>query len=203
MEEKGKKSRKAWKKFGFPEIYLEGLKEEKKELLKMAEISIWIDVYDDLFSDFDPRPYSQRALSDDFLREAKKASEDKSTGTVELRFLAPAEQRNFAEEKLIKKRLLTHFQKHASLLGKEIADHRKKGIILTGLGFSLMVLAAYIAANDLKDILQSILMVFLEPSGWFITWVGLEKIVYTAGQKKADFNFYRRMAKSRIIFTSY
>jgi hypothetical protein len=197
------RNRKLWKKFGFPEIYLESLKDEKRKLLKMAEVSIWIDVYDDLFSDFDPRPYSQRALSDDFLREAKKASEDKSTGTIELRFLVPSEQRNFADEKLIKKRLYDHFQKHAAILGREISNQRKKGIILTSMGFALMILAAYIALNSLKDILQSIMLVFLEPSGWFITWVGLEQIVYTSGQKKSDFDFYKRMSKCKIIFTSY
>lgn len=46
--------------------------EETEKILEMSEISIWLDNYDDIFSDFDPRPYSQRSLSDDFLAEAKK-----------------------------------------------------------------------------------------------------------------------------------
>ena len=36
---------------------------EKQDLLSKGEISILLDTYDDIFSDFDPRPYSQRALS--------------------------------------------------------------------------------------------------------------------------------------------
>ena len=59
----------------------------KKKLLQLSEISLIIDTYDDIFSDFDPRPYSQRALSDDFLLEARKASKDKVSGTFELNFL--------------------------------------------------------------------------------------------------------------------
>ena len=47
-------------------------KHEIKELLEKTQISLWLDDYADIFSDFDPRPFSQRALSDDFLNEAKK-----------------------------------------------------------------------------------------------------------------------------------
>ena len=53
---------------------------EQTALLKKSEISLSLDNYDDIFSDFDPRPFSQRALSDDFLIEAKKASRDKVSG---------------------------------------------------------------------------------------------------------------------------
>ena len=36
--------------------------------------------YDAMFSVFDPRPYAQRALSDDFLNEAKRAVRDRESG---------------------------------------------------------------------------------------------------------------------------
>ena len=50
-------------------------KEEQINAKKFREgnISIVLDSYDDLFSDFDPRPYRIRALSDDFLLECKKS----------------------------------------------------------------------------------------------------------------------------------
>ena len=38
----------------------------KQALLELAEISILLDSYDDIFSDFDPSPYSERTLSDDY-----------------------------------------------------------------------------------------------------------------------------------------
>lgn len=37
-----------------------------------AEISIWLDSYNDIFSDFDSRPISLRSLSDDFITQVKK-----------------------------------------------------------------------------------------------------------------------------------
>ena len=99
----------------------EGKKEEsrtskdiqaKQELLAKSEISLILDTYDDIFSDFDPRPYEERALSDDFLLEAKKASRDKATGTIELIFMMPAGKRDTHKESLIKRRLRDHFRKH-------------------------------------------------------------------------------------------
>ncbi len=49
----------------------------QKELLNKARLSIWLDIYDDIFSDFDSRPFHERALSDDFIHEAKKMAKEK------------------------------------------------------------------------------------------------------------------------------
>src|SRR3989339_701864 len=63
--------------------------EEKQSIRHISQVSMWLDGYDDIFSDFDPRPYSQRSLSDDFLSEAKKVSSGKTGDRLELRFLIP------------------------------------------------------------------------------------------------------------------
>lgn len=46
---------------------------KRKELLNKFEISLWLNSYNDLYSDFDPRPNYQRAISQDFLDESKRA----------------------------------------------------------------------------------------------------------------------------------
>jgi hypothetical protein len=43
-----------------------------KEIPDVFEISIWLDSYNDIFSDFDSRPFSERTVSDDFLSEVRK-----------------------------------------------------------------------------------------------------------------------------------
>lgn len=85
--------------------------EEKRKIFEISEVSLWLDSYDDIFSDFDPRPYSQRALSDDFLEEAKKAVKEKKTGELELRLLVPHSQRDLEKEIIIKRRLREYFKK--------------------------------------------------------------------------------------------
>ena len=77
--------------------------QEKRQLLQLSEVSLWVDNYDEFFSDFDPRPYSQRTLSDDFLHEAKKAVREKASGKVELTLLIPKNKRAKEIENVIKK----------------------------------------------------------------------------------------------------
>ena len=48
-----------------------------KQLALLRDISIWLETYDDIFSDFDPKAYSERVLSDDFLVEIRKVSYEK------------------------------------------------------------------------------------------------------------------------------
>jgi hypothetical protein len=111
---------------------------EFKELLAKGEVSLQLDTYDDIFSDFDPRPYSSRALSVDFLGEATRATREKS-GQLELRFLIPQHERKKALESVIKKRLRAHFERHVVLLKKEHSEQVEKGIIVVIVGFLLML----------------------------------------------------------------
>ncbi len=172
-------------------------------LLQLSEISLQIDTYDDIFSDFDPRPYSQRALSDDFLIEAKKASRDKPSGTIELTFLMPRERRDGTEEVLIKRRLREHFKKHYLQLIDEMHTIRKRGMIMACLGILFITLASYIASIANGSFFMHFLVVVLEPAGWFTAWTGLDEIYYTAKQKQPDLEFYEKMSNAEIAFSSY
>ncbi len=174
----------------------------KHELLRKSEISILLDVYDDIFSDFDPRPFPQRALSDDFLLEAKKATKDRE-GAFQLRFMIPHKKRRLDHEVLIKKRLRDHFRKHMILLELEVAKTKKQGGIMAFAGAFMLVLATLISIYGGDHIWTHILLVLLEPAGWFTAWTGLDEVYYTARQKKPDLDFYQKMSNVEIIFISY
>jgi len=176
------------------------LTQEAKELLEKSQISIWLDTYDDIFSDFDPRPFSVRALSDDLLVEAKKAVREKKEA-LELRFLIPQAERKPEQEAIIKKRLHEHFRKHRNILEKEIKGTIRKGIFLAFFGFVLMAAATFLAYTQ-KKMLSTFLRVLFEPAGWFSIWFGLEQIFYKAGEKKPDLEFYKKMSKVEITFSS-
>jgi hypothetical protein len=177
---------------------------EKTELLKQSEISLILDTYDDIFSDFDPRPYSERALSDDFLIEAKKAMKDKPSGIVELKFLIPTHERDLINEVLIKKRLREHFKKHINLIGNERKKARKKGAILAFVGMILMFLASFIILKySDKQLLFSFLITLLEPASWFLFWEGLNYAIFESRSLNPDLEFYKRMSKCEISFRAY
>lgn len=166
-------------------------------------ISLSLDSYDDIFSDFDPRPYSDRSLSVDFIDEARRASIDKPSGGVELRLLVPKSLRDEEEEKVIKKRLKSHFEKHAKILDSQRRKIFRNGITFTVTGVTIMILAAFFLF-DLSgtNYFMHFLLVLFEPAGWFFFWEGLDMVFFDSKKEKPGLEFYRKMTKSDIVFLS-
>lgn len=175
---------------------------ETQDLLRRSEISLILDTYDDIFSDFDPRPFHQRALSDDFLLEAKKASKEIKSG-IQLKFLMPKFLRNPNDEVLIKKRLREHFKKHAEERKVERDSLLKQGLYFTISGIILMIIAAILLFDSRESIIFSFFIVFLEPAGWFLFWEGLDLVIFEAKNKKPDIEFYEKMSKCEVEFIDY
>ncbi len=175
---------------------------QKKEIhLREGNVSLILDSYNDLFSDFDPRSYSERGLSVDFLDECKRAVREKEEST-ELRLLVPKNKRNNPEENIIKKRLTEHFIKHF---------HEKKAGVrkIKGVGFAwffagviVSVFATLFLVGE-ENFWFKFLMILLEPASWFFFWEGLYKIFITSREKLPEYEFYKKMAESKISFHSY
>ncbi len=177
------------------------MKHKKEEVgLREGNISLILDSYDDIFSDFDPRPYNIKALSDDFLLECKKASVDKDK-ELELRFLVPRNKRKTNEEYEIRKRLRNHFQKHFKEKENEIRGIKKNGLIWFFLGAIVMFASTFF--YELTGLLFKFLFITSQPAGWFFFWEGLGKIFIESKKKKPDYNFYRKMSKAKIYFLDY
>src|SRR5688500_17884914 len=73
------------------------------------EIHIWIDDYNDIFSDFDPRDYSERNISDDFLREVKKVAAESEYDVKTLHLLIDEKLRDEKTEGIIVERIHEEF----------------------------------------------------------------------------------------------
>lgn len=174
-----------------------------KSLLELGEVSILLSSYNDIFSDFDPSSYSERTLSDDFIAQAKKFSKDKGNNKMALKLLIPTLSRNELEEKVIIKRLHSHFKE----IYLQLLDDRKKinirGIILTAVGLFFMTVASYLSFMKPEKYHTHFLLVLFEPGGWFLVWSGLDHLVYLSKSTKKDIDFYDKMIKSDIKFLTY
>ncbi len=177
--------------------------EVKNELLSMSEISLWLDTYDDLFSDFDPRPYSKRAMSIDFLDEVKRASREKATGQIELKFLIPEKVRSIDEESKIKRRLHDHFKKQEDQLCIDIKKAVKGGVIMASIGFFLLSLAVIVELYLQSKLFSAIMLTLFEPSGWVMIFYGFDQVFYGSKAKKQELEFYSKMSKADISFMAY
>lgn len=181
------------------------MKEEREVFIntskfRQGNISLILDSYDDIFSDFDPRAYSYRSLSDDFLFECKKAVRDKH-GKFELRLLIPRNKHNHVEEIKIIKRLKDHFQKHFNEKKKELNSIKLSGFIWFILGAIIMAFGANFLKHE--GFFESLIVIISEPAGWFFFWEGLRKIFIDVKEKSQDYTFYQKMMHCNIMFLSY
>ncbi len=175
----------------------------KQKLLHMSEISLILDTYDDLFSDFDPRTLDKRTLSDDLLSELKRATRENKSGAIELNFLIPAEQRKVDKETIIKKRLRDHFKKHYDLVQKEVSAIKFNGIIMVAIGIILSFIAAIFIYPHEDSILVNLILVLIEPAAWFTIWEGANKVFDGWKYESVDLDFYKKMTKCEVNFTGY
>ncbi len=165
------------------------------------EIRMQLESYNDIFSDFDPRPFSEKALSDDFLAEAKKASGDK-TEEIDILFFIAKQKRDAKDEITIKKRLLAHFKRHHLLLHEERKKLVKSGMIFITIGIILMFLATFFIFQYEHNIFASFSIILLEPASWFLFWEGLNLIIFTSKKKEHELVFYKKMSRARIFFST-
>lgn len=178
-------------------------KHSAHHLLKLSEISLRLDSYNDIFSSFDPRPYSQKSLSVDFISEAKRAARDKTPGSLEIKLLMEKNKRIVKHERVIKKRLRDHFRRHHDMLLKEKNSMIRTGVSFIALGIILMFVATLIIFSGEMSLLSTFIVVLLEPAGWFLFWEGLNQIVFEVKKINPDLKFYSKMTKCRVEFLSY
>jgi hypothetical protein len=165
-----------------------------------ANIPLAINSYEDIFSSFDPRSFSERALSFDFISECKRAARDKGEFGVELVISVPMNKRNLNHEFEIKKRLKEHFHKHFLEKQEEIKKIKKEGSLWILFGMIGVIIAILVKAIKAGTITDSIVEPVLVIPGWFLIWEGLTKILVHSKERHADYFFYKKMATCHIVF---
>lgn len=169
----------------------------------LAEISIWLDTYDDVFSDFDPRPYAERTLSDDFLQAVQKEVRANPAGRFEVKLLIPAKLRQPETERIIAGRIAAYFREAWTSFEAETRRTQRFGVLLTVLSVVTIFLATLVQVSALPAYLKSLLAALLEPAGWFMVFTGLERLLLTPEQKKEQAVFLRKMSDGIIEFVPY
>jgi hypothetical protein len=175
---------------------------EVREIISQTEISLVLKSYNDIFSSFDPRPYNERALSDDFLIEAKKAARDKREG-LELHLLIPKDKKNLIEETLIKQRLKEHFRHRHGLAKNDLRNHRRKAGLLIGIGTLIGFVAVWLSFLNINIILKHAVEIIFSPASWFTIWTGFEYLTFPPENYLETELFYRKMIDAHITFRGY
>lgn len=167
------------------------------------QISIWLDAYDDIFSDFDPRPYSERTLSDDFIYEVKKVCREDIFEIGELRLLIPSKLHNETDEQVIIKRLHSYFRHGNYYISRRLRKTRIQAIFIALGGLLLLILASYISSLHSEGFLFKVLFVVFEPAGWFFAWTGLDDLFFAARRQRTDLDFFSKMSRAKVVFAAF
>lgn len=181
---------------------MDNSKEKIEQKVKvLSEIGIVIDTWDDIFSDFDPRPLGERTVSGDFIDELKKRYKETVTGDFIITIYAPLSLKNEESEKLVTSRLKKHFRHKFSQKQKVLAFIRIRGLVFVLIGIcslSFLTLATYY--KFLSELAIQIAGIFLMPLGWFGFWEGLSKLVDTSPVVIQDEKLFEKLSKSIYHF---
>ena len=164
------------------------------------EIRIWIDDYNDIFSDFDPRDYSERNISDDFLREVKKVASENDFDVKTLHLLVDAKLRNEKTEAIIVERVHHEFAESFKAYSGKRKRYRSRSILFLVAGLLMILGASYLSYLKAEYPLTHIPLVILEPAGWFLTWTAFEQIFRSGKKSMPEFIFYSKLNKTKIVF---
>lgn len=153
----------------------------QQRIKEIQEIDIAIDTWDDVFSDFDPRPLNERTLSEDFINELRKRYRETRTGDFVVTILAPLSLKDEKVEATVVQRLKRHFKRLSLQRQKEIVSIRIKGMIFVLMGICFLIFLTLAAYYKLySDLTIQILGIVAMPLGWFGIWEGFSKIVDTS-----------------------
>jgi len=167
----------------------------------LRDISITLDTYDDIFSDFDPRPYSQREMSEDFLKEISRRYMESKHGRFEVHFTIPSAVRDLKAEALIKKRLRDHFTFMVKRESDTIQKTKSRGYLYMLIGFLILLADTYFYFYlSYESLFYHLITILLVPAGWYGMFTGIGKVIdepYDASERKklhekferADFSF--------------
>ncbi len=166
------------------------------------KILLILDNYNDIFSDFDPRPYSEKALSEDFLSEVKRRHVPKKKGGLEVRFMLPDNERDPKIEAMAKRRLKAYFQQESKILRERLEARKRRGYTYVVSGAAILLIVTYLVFQYPDDFWITMAELLLTPFGWFGMWEGFGKVVERDENISQQLELSRMLSKSDFVFIS-
>lgn len=168
----------------------------------MAELSLWLDYYDDIYSDFDSRHYLKRRVSEDFLYELKNALKYKKERVNDLILLLPHEKRDEPNEKAIAESLKDFFSTQFRFHSDKCRKKRNNGIAMGIIGVLVLAINSVISFKSSHTATLVALRVITEPAGWFLLWASFDFLYYDWKELNKEREFFRELSEMNIHFKS-
>lgn len=166
----------------------------------MNEISLWLDSYDDIYSDFDSRHYLKRRISEDFVEELRIAFKYKHEQPEAVILLLPSGKRNSEIEHSIATSIKEQLTERKEILDMKTRKVWRMGMFLSVAGLLIMLLDSIIVYRAGTSYIGALVKVILEPAGWFMIWRGLDLLTYDYIRAKRERAFYMVIGRLHLYF---
>ena len=173
----------------------------KQRLADINSISIALDTYDDIFSDFDPRDISERDLSEDLIVELQRRHRENPRGKYQVIFHAPVSLADKSIEKKAIQRIKRNFNLKYLQQIKFVNRLRLRGSIflLSGTA-SLAILTLITYSQRLDPLFVDLLGIVLMPLGWFGIWEGFSKIIDAPLPLQREADVFKKFSRASYKF---
>jgi hypothetical protein len=167
----------------------------------LKEISLILDVWDDIFSDFDPRPLDERELSEDFVNELKKRYRETPEGALLLSFYAPKSLKDNQSEQMVIRRLRKYFKDKSLQKKRAIHNLKTRGILFALIGIlSLCSITLISYFTIFSPLVIQLLEILFVPLGWFGIWEGFSKLINTSPMLAHEKELYHKLSTAEYQF---
>lgn len=166
----------------------------------MAELSLLLDSYDDIYSDFDSRHYLKRRISEDFIEELKASMKYKPEHPDALILLLPSQLRDAEVEKPIVSSIKEQIKGRENVLNEKARRTRNRGLSMLTAGVLIMIADSLIFYRARTGYFVILLRIIMEPAGWFMIWNGLDFLIYEYRTIVKENAFYRAVGALSIHF---
>lgn len=166
----------------------------------MAELSLWLDHYNDIYSDFDSRHYLKRRVSEDFLYELRHALKNREEKIHELLLFLPEKSRNENHEKDIVENLKQFFKTRYQTQAGRCRTKFNRGVLFGLIGITIMVINSFLVFKSFDSWPVVAIGVVFEPAGWFLLWASFDFIFNDWKEMKNEREFFRELSAINIHF---
>jgi len=182
------------------EVELEKKKDARKFVERKFVETIYLDTYDDLFSDFDYGIYETRRISGDLTDELESRLVKADSDKIELIFAIPESERKKDVEAMAKKRLRQVFVKKARSIDSKINVMKNTGSKRILIGAAIIGCEWIAAAYADPSSLLYLASLWIAPPGWFFAFTGLELLFDESEKPKKRRDLYRVLSDASITF---
>ncbi len=164
-------------------------------------IEIDLDIYEDIFNDWDHAPFRRKDIDPDlqnYLEEC--ADEIPLKYPIVLYFFVPSKVENEDKELMVKKGIKNFFQSYIMLLEKNLEHSRKNAVIYLITGILFITMAITVEKIFRQSLASKVVLEGIYIGGWVLFWEVFDLLFIRYRSKWKEKKEYERFFDSAVKF---